>query len=104
MGCGEIDLELRPCFPGNCSSLPRPTRIGKQSRVKDYRVCNINDHCVTIRLPSCYRKGSRVLDLLEEHLDQLIRIVNPSGKTGTQIPQLSLGDNSSPWGDNAVCT
>jgi hypothetical protein len=30
--------------------------------------------------------------------------VNPSGKTGTQIPQLPLGDNSSPWGDNAVCT
>jgi hypothetical protein len=31
-------------------------------------------------------------------------VVNPSGKTGTQIPQLPLGDNSSPWGDNAVCT
>jgi hypothetical protein len=30
--------------------------------------------------------------------------VNPSGKTGTQIPQLPLGDNSPPWGDNAVCT
>jgi hypothetical protein len=30
--------------------------------------------------------------------------VNPSGKTSTQIPQLPLGDNSSPWGDNAVCT
>jgi hypothetical protein len=30
--------------------------------------------------------------------------VNPSGKTVTQIPQLPLGDNSSPWGDNAVCT
>jgi hypothetical protein len=30
--------------------------------------------------------------------------VNPSGKTGTQIPQLPLGDNSSPWGDNAICT
>jgi hypothetical protein len=31
-------------------------------------------------------------------------IVNPSGKTGAQIPQLPLGDNSSPWGDNVVCT
>jgi hypothetical protein len=30
--------------------------------------------------------------------------VNPSGKASTQIPQLPLGDNSSPWGDNAVCT
>jgi hypothetical protein len=30
--------------------------------------------------------------------------VNPSGKTGTQIPQLPLGDNSSPWGYNTVCT
>jgi hypothetical protein len=31
-------------------------------------------------------------------------IVNPSGKAGAQIPQLPLGDNSPPWGDNAVCT
>jgi hypothetical protein len=30
--------------------------------------------------------------------------VNPSGKAGAQIPQLPLGDNSSPWGDNAICT
>jgi hypothetical protein len=30
-------------------------------------------------------------------------IVNPSGKAGAQIPQPPLGDNSSPWGDNAVC-
>jgi hypothetical protein len=30
--------------------------------------------------------------------------VNPSGKAGAQIPQLPLGDNSSPWGDNAMCT
>jgi hypothetical protein len=29
--------------------------------------------------------------------------VNTSGKAGAQIPQLPLGDNSSPWGDNAVC-
>jgi hypothetical protein len=29
--------------------------------------------------------------------------VNTSGKAGVQIPQLPLGDNSSPWGDNAVC-
>jgi hypothetical protein len=28
--------------------------------------------------------------------------VNPSGKAGTQIPQLPMGTNSSPWGDNAV--
>jgi hypothetical protein len=28
---------------------------------------------------------------------------NTSGKAGAQIPQLPLGDNSSPWGDNAVC-
>jgi hypothetical protein len=33
-----------------------------------------------------------------------MQFVNPSGKTGTQIPQLPLGDNSPPWGDNAVCT
>jgi hypothetical protein len=36
-------------------------------------------------------------------LDQELN-VNPSGKTGAQIPQLPLGDNSSPWGDNTVCT
>jgi hypothetical protein len=36
--------------------------------------------------------------------DFAVKYVNPSGKTGTQIPQLPLGDNSSPWGDNAVCT
>jgi hypothetical protein len=30
--------------------------------------------------------------------------VNPSGKASAQIPQLPLGDNSSPWGDNATCT
>jgi hypothetical protein len=30
--------------------------------------------------------------------------VNPSGKAGAQIPQLPLGDNSPPWGDNALCT
>jgi hypothetical protein len=30
--------------------------------------------------------------------------VNTSGKAGAQIPQLPLGDDSSPWGDNAVCT
>jgi hypothetical protein len=29
--------------------------------------------------------------------------VNTSGKAGAQIPQLPLGGNSSPWGDNAVC-
>jgi hypothetical protein len=29
--------------------------------------------------------------------------VNTSGKAGAQIPQLPLGDNSPPWGDNAVC-
>jgi hypothetical protein len=29
--------------------------------------------------------------------------VNTSGKAGVQITQLPLGDNSSPWGDNAVC-
>jgi hypothetical protein len=37
--------------------------------------------------------------------DSVLRgCVDPSGKTGTQIPQLPLGDNLSPWGDNAVCT
>jgi hypothetical protein len=29
--------------------------------------------------------------------------VNTSDKAGAQIPHLPLGDNSSPWGDNAVC-
>jgi hypothetical protein len=29
--------------------------------------------------------------------------VNTSGKAGAQIPQLPLGDNSPPWGDNAIC-
>jgi uncharacterized coiled-coil protein SlyX len=29
--------------------------------------------------------------------------VNTSGKAGAQIPQLPLGDNSPPWGDNADC-
>jgi hypothetical protein len=30
-------------------------------------------------------------------------IVNTSGKAGSQIPQLPLGDNSSPGGDISVC-
>jgi hypothetical protein len=30
--------------------------------------------------------------------------VNPSGKAGAQISQLPPGDNSSPWGDNAIFT
>jgi hypothetical protein len=34
----------------------------------------------------------------------LMADVNLSGKAGAQIPQLPLGDDSSPWGDNAVCT
>jgi hypothetical protein len=29
--------------------------------------------------------------------------VNTSGKAGAQIPQLPLGDDSPPWGDNTVC-
>jgi hypothetical protein len=41
---------------------------------------------------------------LERITWEVVRPVNPSGKKGTQIPQLPLGDNSSPWGDNAVCT
>jgi hypothetical protein len=28
---------------------------------------------------------------------------NTSGKAGVQIPHPPLGDDSSPWGDNAVC-
>jgi hypothetical protein len=44
------------------------------------------------------------LDIPHEDPDPIEVAVNPSGKTGTQIPQLPLGDNSSPWGDNAVCT
>jgi hypothetical protein len=69
MSSGEIDLELRPCFSGNRSRLPRATIVGKQSRVKYERVCNINDHGGAIRLPACYRKGSGILDLLEKRLD-----------------------------------
>jgi hypothetical protein len=34
----------------------------------------------------------------------MMYLVNPSGKASTQIPQLPLGDNSSPWGDNAIFT
>jgi hypothetical protein len=29
--------------------------------------------------------------------------VNTSGKASAQKPQLPLGDNSPPWGDNAIC-
>jgi hypothetical protein len=32
-----------------------------------------------------------------------IRNVNTSGKASAQVPQLPLGDNSPPWGDNAIC-
>jgi hypothetical protein len=38
-----------------------------------------------------------------EDKDSKSIIVNTSGKAGAQIPQLPLGDNSPPWGDNAVC-
>jgi hypothetical protein len=29
--------------------------------------------------------------------------VNTSGKAGAQKPHLPLGDDSSPWGENALC-
>jgi hypothetical protein len=32
-----------------------------------------------------------------------VEVVNTSGRASAQIPQLPLGDNSSPWGDNAIC-
>jgi hypothetical protein len=38
------------------------------------------------------------------NIELLLFYVNPSGKASTKIPQLPLGDNSSPWGDNAICT
>jgi hypothetical protein len=41
---------------------------------------------------------------VEKHLSKSTSTVNPSGKASTQIPQLPLGDNSFPWGDNAICT
>jgi hypothetical protein len=56
----------------------------------------LRHHAVREVIDGCER--DLVAKRQEEH------IVNPSGKTGTQIPQLPLGDNSSPWGDNAVCT
>jgi hypothetical protein len=35
---------------------------------------------------------------------RVVESVNPSGKASAQIPQLPLGDNSSPLGDNTICT
>jgi hypothetical protein len=68
MCSGEIDLELRPRFPGNRYGLPRPTSIGEQSRIKYKCVCHIDDHGGAIGLPARYRKGSSILDLLENIL------------------------------------
>jgi hypothetical protein len=41
---------------------------------------------------------------LDLEAQKLCTTVNPSGKASAKIPQLPLGDNSSPWGDNAICT
>jgi hypothetical protein len=46
---------------------------------------------------------SRQSTYLSEIRHTCERTVNTSGKAGAQIPQLPLGDNSPPWGDNAVC-
>jgi hypothetical protein len=75
MDSGEIELELRPSITGNCSGLPRSTCIGKKSRVKYECLCHVDDHGSAIGLTARYRKGSSVLDLLEERLDRLIRII-----------------------------
>jgi hypothetical protein len=70
----------------------------------------------TGRFPVVSSKGNKYVMVLYEYdgnaiLAEPIKnrtsqelLVNPSGKASTQIPQLPLGDNSSPWGDNAVCT
>jgi hypothetical protein len=44
------------------------------------------------------------MKMLRSRFPEEIIHVNPSGKASAQIPQLPLGDNSSPWGDNATCT
>jgi hypothetical protein len=54
------------------------------------------------RLPGIIYEDDSITTM--EKIAETTRAVNPSGKAGTQIPQLPLGDNSPPWGDNAVCT
>jgi hypothetical protein len=43
---------------------------------------------------AAWESGSHVLSI--DQMNQ--RNVNTSGKAGAQIPQLPLGDDSSPWG------
>jgi hypothetical protein len=53
------------------------------------------------KIPGVSRSDKlRIIQLLEADLNQVLRIafVNTSGKAGAQIPQLPLGDDSSPWG------
>jgi hypothetical protein len=75
MSSSEIDLELRPCFGRYLSRLPCTAGVGKQSCIKYESACNINDHGSTVRLASCNRESSCVLNLLKKHLDRLIRII-----------------------------
>jgi hypothetical protein len=39
----------------------------------------------------------------DTHLKKVMKNVNTSGKASAHIPQLPLGDNSSPWGHTAIC-
>jgi hypothetical protein len=38
------------------------------------------------------------LHIWSENMASILVVVNTSGKAGAQIPQLPLGDDSSPWG------
>jgi hypothetical protein len=62
----------------------------------------VNDIAYQLVPPHCHRRFTAIAATPRNAPSVLS--VNPSGKTGAQIPQLPLGDNSSPWGDNAVCT
>jgi hypothetical protein len=42
--------------------------------------------------------SQKLLEMLVERSIRLKFGVNTSGKAGAQIPQLPLGDDSSPWG------
>jgi hypothetical protein len=54
----------------------------------------------TGRFPVVSSKGNKTSWY---YMIMIVMHVNTSGKAGAQIPQLPLGDDSSPWGDNAIC-
>jgi hypothetical protein len=71
----KINLELSPSFVRNCSCLSCATCIREQSSVKYKCRRNFYDHRISIYVSTGHRKSSCTLNMLEDILYRLIRII-----------------------------